>query len=92
MINGSPDSPPFDVFANDVKVASALAYTKSSPYTEIEGNILTLRFVDPATGATLATIPNVALGVGTVLSIYASGPVAQLAVVVVQDNILTTSS
>ena len=92
MINGSPDSPPFDVFANDVKVASALAYTKSSPYTEIEGNILTLRFVDPATGATLATIPNVALGVGTVLSIYASGPVAQLAVVVVQDNILTTGS
>jgi hypothetical protein len=87
IVNASPDAPPLDVLVNDEKVVSALAYTKASTYFEIPADTLTVKFNDSTTGATLLTLPNVALTAISVLSIYAAGPAAQLAGQVFQDNV-----
>lgn len=87
IVNASPDAPPLDVFVLEQKVASALAYTKASAYTEIPGNVLTVRFVDSTTGTVLLTLTDVPLAVGNVISIYAAGPAAQLVGQVFQDNV-----
>jgi hypothetical protein len=90
IVNACPDGPPLDVFFNDTRLVTGLAYTKASAYVELGANGVTLRFVNPASGTTVLTIPNVQLQSGFVLSVYAIGPIASLGSLVTQDNIAQT--
>jgi len=84
--NMSPDAAPLDVLVGSNKQASALASGTASGYVEVDAGTYTLTFNDAATGTTKLTVPDVALTAAQTSTIYAIGPAAQLAPLLILDR------
>jgi hypothetical protein len=86
FINASPNSAPFDVFAGQAQLASAVgAYTASS-YVQLLSAVYELTFKDSATGATILTLSDNALAAQQTFSVYVVGPPGAVAGLVTADT------
>jgi Domain of unknown function (DUF4397) len=84
--NMSPDAAPLDVLVGTTKQASALASGTTSGYVEVDAGTYTLTFNDAATGTPVLTIPDVLLSSLQTSTVYAVGPAANLAPLLVLDH------
>lgn len=84
--NMSPDAAPLDVVVGTTTQAHALASGTTSGYVEIDAGTYTLTFKDAATGSPMLTVPNVLLTASQTSTIYAIGPAAQLAPLLILDR------
>ncbi|MEO6565994.1 MAG: hypothetical protein ABIO63_08160, partial [Casimicrobiaceae bacterium] len=85
FINASPDAGPVNVAGVTPSLVTGLAAPTASSYVNMAQGAVTFTFTDTATGATLLTLPNVALTASQTYSIYLLGPVGALTAVVTQD-------
>lgn len=86
FVNASPNSAPLNVFANDVKQATALGTNATSAYVGLFAGLYTLTFKDSVTGVTVLTFPDVVMTAGQTSSVYVLGATGALSALVTPDT------
>mgnify|MGYP003407398830 FL=1 len=86
FVNASSDNAAYDVYVGDTKQVSALAARSASEYVTLVPATYTFTFRDPASGATVLTVADQAIGEGRVATFYAAGAVGQLSSIASTDR------
>jgi hypothetical protein len=85
VVHASPDAPDVDVLVDDAEVLSDVPYLAASGYLEVAPGARNLK-VNAAGTTTTVIDADVTLTDGTDYTVIASGPVAQIAPLVLEDD------
>jgi hypothetical protein len=96
VVHGSPDAPPVDVYVDGKKAVSALAFPNATPYTQVPAGKHDLQVfaagANPASDKPVIDAKGVDIPADAKLSIVASGRLAQIKPLIVDDKTAAPAS
>lgn len=86
FVNAGSDNAAYDVYVGDTRQVSALAARTASEYVTLVPETYTFTFRDPASGATVLTLADQAIGEGRIATLYLAGAAGQLSSILSTDR------